>query len=77
MGESLRKAISRETHTYQGVVYDLEFSDYSHRTKVREVLCAGSNRLLALPMAPQPRPMAGCHGTRPFQRLPWKTAYGV
>ena len=45
--------------------------------KVREVLCAGSNGLLALPMAPQPRPMAGCHGTRPFQRLPWKTAYGV
>ena len=52
-------------------------TDYSHRTEVREVLCAGSNGLLALPMAPQPRPMAGCHGTRPFQRLPWKTAYGV
>lgn len=27
MGEALRKAISREAHTYQGVVYDLEFCD--------------------------------------------------
>ena len=38
---------------------------------------AGSSGLLALPMAPQPRPMAGCHGTRPLQRLPGKAAYGV
>lgn len=38
---------------------------------------AGLSGLLTLPMAPQPRPMAGCHGTRPFQRLPLKTAYGV
>lgn len=27
MSEAFRKAISRETHTYQGVVYDLEFCD--------------------------------------------------
>lgn len=27
MGEALRKAISREAHTYQGVVYDIELCD--------------------------------------------------
>ena len=27
MGEALKKAVSREAHTYQGVVYDLELCD--------------------------------------------------
>ena len=40
---------------------------------------AGSNGLLALPMAPQPRPMAGCHGIRPLQQFPKKppTGYSI
>ena len=66
MGEAFRKAVSREAHTYQGVVYDLELSDYSHRTEVREVLCAGSNGLLALPMAPQPQ----AHSWLPWNQAP-------
>ena len=38
-------------------------TDFSHRTKVREVLHTGTSGFLTLPMAHQRRPMAGCYGT--------------